>query len=130
MAHFAKLDSENKVIHVSVVNNSDILDSDGNESEQVGIEYLTNLHGYSKWKQTSYNSGFRKNYAGLGYTYNEKLDAFIPPKPFESWILNEETCQWESPVPYPKNNDNQLQYVWDENSKSWFNALDRLIEDI
>jgi hypothetical protein len=116
MAHFAKLDSDNKVIHVSVVNNSDILDSDGKESEQVGIEYLTQVHGYSKWKQTSYNGKFRKNYAGIDYTYDEKLDAFIPPQPQSSWILNEETCYWEAPIPYPTDGN---PYTWDEESKTW-----------
>lgn len=116
MAHFAKLDAENKVIHVSVVNNSDILDSDGKESEQVGIEYLTAVHGYSKWKQTSYNGNFRKNYAGIGYTYDENLDAFIPPKPYDSWVLNEEKGFWESPVEVPQDPEN---YEWDEEVKNW-----------
>jgi hypothetical protein len=126
MAHFAKLDSDNKVIHVSVVNNSDILDSDGKESEQVGIEYLTKVHGYSKWKQTSYNGNFRKHYAGLDYTYDEKLDAFVPPSPYPSWILNETSCSWEAPTPYPSDGK---EYTWDEESKSWKEMLDYLIDE-
>lgn len=116
MAHFAKLDSDNKVIHVSVVNNLDILDSDGNESEQVGIEYLRKIHNHSNWKQTSYNGKFRKNYAGLGYTYDQRLDAFIPPQPYPSWRLNEDLGGWEPPIPYPSGDEF---YMWDENSKSW-----------
>ena len=116
MAHFAKLDSNNKVIHVSVVNNSDILDSDGNENEQLGVELLTKIHGYANWKQTSYNGNFRKNYAGIGYTYDEKLDAFIPPQPYDSWSLNKDTFVWEAPTPYPA--DDKL-YSWNEDSKSW-----------
>jgi hypothetical protein len=126
MAHFAKLDSDNKVIHVSVVNNSDILDSDGKESEQVGIEYLTQVHGYSKWKQTSYNGKFRKHYAGLGYTYDEKLDAFVPPSPYPSWSLNEELCVWEAPTPYPLDGK---YYMWHEDSKSWKEELDYMIAE-
>lgn len=116
MAHFAKLDSDNKVIHVSVVNNSDITDADGNESEEVGIEFLRKIHNHSNWKQTSYNSKFRKNYAGIGFTYDPKLDAFIPPQPYPSWKLNETLGGWEPPIPYPA--DNKF-YMWDEESKSW-----------
>lgn len=116
MAHFAKLDSDNKVIHVSVVNNSDITDADGNESEELGIEFLRKIHNHSNWKQTSYNSKFRKNYAGIGFTYDQKLDAFIPPQPYPSWILNKTLGGWEPPVPYPT--DNKF-YMWDEESKSW-----------
>jgi hypothetical protein len=116
MAHFAKLDSSNKVIHVSVVNNTDIMDSNWEENENKGIEYLSKMYGHSNWKQTSYNGNFRKNYAGIGYTYDENLDAFIPPKPYESWILNTETCLWEPPIPTPKNSS---EYIWDETIKNW-----------
>lgn len=116
MAHFAKLDSSNTVIHVSVVDNKNILDSNGNESEQVGIEFLTKVHGYSNWKQTSYNGNFRKNYAGVGYTYDEFKDAFIPPQPYPSWKLNETTYNWEPPIPHPP--DMKL-YIWDEENTKW-----------
>jgi hypothetical protein len=117
MAHFAKLDENNIVLEVHVVHNNELLDENGQESEQKGIDFLTSWSGgYTMWKQTSYNGTFRKNYAGIGYTYNSELDAFIPPKPFNSWILNETTCVWESPVPYP-NDDGR--YLWDEDTTSW-----------
>lgn len=96
MAHFAKLDENNIVVDVNVINNEHLLDENGNENEQIGIDFLINWsNGYSNWKQTSYNGTFRKNYAGIGYTYDGERDAFIPPKPEEDCILNEETCNWE-----------------------------------
>jgi hypothetical protein len=116
MAHFAKLDHNNRVIHVSVVRNEDILNASEVEDESVGIQFLTKIHNYDKWKQTSYNATFRKNYAGLGFIYDEERDAFIPPKPYESWSLNEETCRWEPPVPHPE--DKKL-YLWDEETQNW-----------
>jgi len=111
MAHWAEIDENNIVLRVTVGDNND---PNGDE----GYQWLINNLG-GRWIKTSYNAatnGFRKNYAGEGYTYNEELDAFIPPKPFESWILNEETCVWESQVPYPQ--DGNL-YFWDESSQSW-----------
>ncbi len=117
MAHFAKLDSTNNVIGVHVLNNEVITDVDGNEQEQVGIAFLTQLHGGVGWyKQTSYNGTFRKNYAGIGYTYDATRDAFIPPQPFPSWTLNEDTCQYEAPVAYP---DDDNMYNWDEATTNW-----------
>ena len=115
MAHFAKLDENNYVIAVHVVVN-EVITINGVESEQVGIDFLKNLHGYNLWKQTSYNSNFRKNYAGIGYYYDSIRDAFIPPKPFPSWTLNEESCLWDSPVPYP--NDGKM-YTWNEDILNW-----------
>ena len=115
MAHFAKLDENNIVIAVHVVNNEVIM-VDGVESEQVGIDFLTSLHGHDLWKQTSYNDTFRKHYAGIGMFYNPDLDAFIEQKPFDSWTLNEETCVWEAPTPKP---DYENFYLWDEESLSW-----------
>ena len=116
MAHFAKLDENNNVLAVHVVNN-DVITIDGVESEQVGIDFLTGLHGHTLWKQTSYNGNSRKNYAGVGYTYDAGRDAFIPPNPgFASWTLNETTCQWESPVPYPT--DGKI-YGWFEPNQEW-----------
>lgn len=115
MAHFAELDSNNTVLRVIVVNNNDILDSNGQESEEVGINFCKGLFG-GEWKQTSYNANFRKNYAGIGYTYDGVLDAFIPPQPYPSWVLNQSTCLWEAPVPMPT--DGQL-YSWDEATQSW-----------
>ena len=117
MAHFAKLDENNMVLQVHVVHNNEILDENGIEQEQKGIDFLINWSGgYTLWKQTSYNGNFRKNYAGIGYSFDEQRNAFIPPKPFNSWVLNESTCQWEAPVAMP--NDGQM-YSWDESIQNW-----------
>jgi hypothetical protein len=117
MAHFAKLDKNNVVIEVNVVNNIELLAADGSESELLGIAFLTRWSGgYSNWKQTSYNGKFRKHYAGIGFTYDPTRDVFIPPQPYPSWTLNEDTCLWQPPVPMPT--DGQL-YNWDEATTSW-----------
>ena len=114
MAHFTKLDENNIVLEVHVVSNA-ALDSDN--EEQSGIEFLTQWsNGYTNWKQTSYNATFRKNYAGVGFTYDEELDAFIAPKPYESWILNETNCVWEAPVAYPSDDKS---YDWNETTQEW-----------
>lgn len=115
MAHFAKLDEYNTVTEVVVVNNN-VITVNGNESEQLGIDFLTNLFGYNKWKQTSYNNNMRKRFAGVGYQYREDLDAFIMPKPFASWRFNESTCDWDAPVAMPTDGKD---YLWDETSESW-----------
>ena len=126
MASFAKIGLNGKVIEVLSVNNEVLKDADGIEREDIGIDFLTKLTGWAIWKQTSYNtyggvhsSGgipLRKNYAAIGYTYDEDRDAFIPPKPFNSWVLNETTCQWQSPIPYPQDNN---KYNWNEQNQSW-----------
>ena len=126
MASFAKIGLNNKVIEVLSVNNEVLKDANGIEQESIGIDFLTKLTGYPVWKQTSYNthagvhlSGgtpFRKNHASIGMIYDEDKDAFIPKKPFNSWILNETTCQWEAPVAYP--NDGQ-KYNWNETIQNW-----------
>jgi hypothetical protein len=126
MASFAKIGLNNKVIEVLSVHNNVLKDSNGVEQEVIGIDFLTKLTGYPVWKQTSYNthggvhsSGgtpLRKNHAGIGYTYDEDRDAFIPKKPFNSWILNEDTCLWNAPVAYPQD-DNR--YSWNEQTLSW-----------
>jgi hypothetical protein len=114
MAHFAKLNENNIVLEVNVVSN-DALDASNEETS--GIIFLTEWSGgYSNWKQTSYNASFRKNYCGPGYKYDESRDAFIPPQRYSSWTLNEETCQWESPEPYPT--DGKF-YTWNEEDLSW-----------
>ena len=120
MAHFAQLNDENLVTQVIVVSNQDTADKDGVENEAIGIEFCTNLLG-GRWVQTSYNANIRKNYAGIGYKYDATLDAFIPPQPFESWTLNEETAQWEAPTPYP---DDGKRYSWDEATTSWVEIVE------
>lgn len=118
MAHFAKLDPYNVVLEVHAVHNDCCMDySTCEESETKGIEFLTQWSGgYALWKQTSYNGNFRKNFAGIGYTYDAQRDAFIPPKPFASWVLDEDTCQWKAPLPMPT--DGQL-YLWNETNLAW-----------
>lgn len=117
MAHFAQIDQNNIVLQVIVVANAAIDDLPFPDSEPVGIAFCQSLYGVNtNWKQTSYNGNFRKNYAGIGYIYDATLDAFIPPKPYPSWLLNTQTCQWESPIPYP--NDGNY-YRWNEQSQSW-----------
>jgi hypothetical protein len=115
MAHFAKLDENNVVLAVHVVNN-DVITVDGVESEQLGIDFLTQLHGHANWKQTSYNGTIRKNYAGIGYAYDSTRDAFIAPKLFNSWTLDEATCQWQAPTPYPTDGK---YYYWSEDDLTW-----------
>ena len=128
MSSFAKLNSENIVITVESVVNEVLKDSNGIEQENIGIEFLRNLYNEPNavWKQTSYNTiggvhrlggnPFRKNHAGIGYTYDSNRDAFIPPKPYNSWILNETTCLWEAPVTRP--NDGNM-YKWNEEILNW-----------
>jgi len=116
MAHFAKIGLNSKVIEVIKVNNEVLRDADGIEQETISIDFLTKLTGWAIWKQTSYNSNIRKNYAGKGYIYDEDRDAFIPKKPYPSWILNETTCVYESPVAKP---DDGNEYNWNESTQSW-----------
>jgi hypothetical protein len=120
MAHFAKLDKNNIVLEVNVVDNDNLLDSNGVEQESIGVAFLTIWSGgYSNWKQTSYNGSFRKNYAGIGFSYDTVRNAFIAPQPFSSWVLDEETCIWQPPTPYPT--DGKL-YDWDEQQLNWIEA--------
>ena len=116
MAHFARIDKNNLVQSVHVVDNENLLNEHGKEEEAFGIAYLNKVHGVGfTWVQTSYNGNFRKNYAGKGYTYDEERDAFIPRKDFDSWTLNEETCRWEPPTPEPIDKP----HYWDESTTSW-----------
>jgi hypothetical protein len=115
MAHFAQLDSNNVVTQVIVVANSDTADVNGVEKEHIGAAFCEKLLG-GNWKQTSYNGSIRKNYAGVGYTYDPARDAFIPPQPYASWTLIEDTCQWEAPVAMPT--DGKV-YNWDESTQRW-----------
>lgn len=116
MAHFAKIGLNNIVTEILVVANRETMDAQGNEQESIGIEFLKNLTGHDTWVKTSYNGSIRKNYAGIGYTYDSQRDAFIPPKPYSSWTLDEETCNWIAPVSRPT--DNKV-YQWDEPTLSW-----------
>ena len=128
MAHFAKLNSENIVTTIACVVNEVLKDSNGIEQESIGIQFLKTLYNEPNaiWKQTSYNTHggihinggipFRKNYAGIGFTYDSQRDAFIPQKPFNSWILNESTCNWDAPVARPDDNN---MYKWNEEILNW-----------
>ena len=126
MAYFSKIGLNSKVIEVQSVVNEVLHDSNGVEQENIGIDFLTKLTGWAIWVQTSYNTiggehklggtPFRKNHAGIGYTYDEDRDAFIPKKPYNSWILNETTCLWEAPVALP---DTENRYNWNEINQNW-----------
>jgi hypothetical protein len=128
MASFAKIGLNNKVIAVHSLHNNELKDANGVEQEVNGIDFLTKLHGWSIWVQTSYNTHggvhnnngtpLRKNHAGIGMTYDEDRDAFIAPKPYNSWTLNETTCQWEAPVALP---DTENRYIWNEDTQQWDN---------
>ena len=120
MAHFAKLNENNVVLEVHCVHNNELM-VDGVESEAKGVEFLVMWSGgYPFWKQTSYNKTFRKNYAGIGYTYDANRDAFIAPQPYPSWTLDEQTCQWNPPIQYPSDDK---RYEWDEQTTSWKEIL-------
>lgn len=117
MAHFAKLDSNNVVEQVIVVNNAVLLDSEGNESEQLGIDFCKSLYGQdTTWIQTSYNGNIRFRYAGVGMTYDSANNVFITEQPFPSWTLNETTWDWVAPVEYPTDNKT---YSWNEDNQTW-----------
>jgi hypothetical protein len=117
MAHFAQIDENNVVLQVIVVHNNDCKDADGNESEAVGVAFCKSLLGdATRWKQTSYNGNMRFNYAGIGYQYDAIRNAFIPVKPYPSWVIDETTCRWIAPVAYPT--DKKI-YAWDETTLSW-----------
>jgi hypothetical protein len=116
MAHFAQLDENNVVTQVIVVHNNELM-LDGVESEDKGNLFCKSLFGQdTRWKQTSYNGTIRKNYAGIGFTFDAQRNAFIPPKPFASWVLNEDTCRWDAPVQMPTEGG---PYQWDEATQSW-----------
>jgi hypothetical protein len=132
MAHFAEINKNNKVLRVIVVNDKDTQDEQGNEVEAIGQKYLNDWLG-GTWLKTSYNTRdnehlkggtpFRKNYAGIGYTFDDNLQGFIPPKRHDSFVLNEETCQWEPPIPIPDDCSSKIEggkdYKWDEFNRAW-----------
>jgi hypothetical protein len=120
MAHFAQVDENWVVQQVIVVNNSVLLNEQGIECDWLGEQFCQSLYGvHTKWIQTSYNASKYKNFAGIGYTFDPYRNAFIPPKPYPSWVLNEESCQWDAPMPYP--DDGEL-YFWDEESGAWLSV--------
>ena len=119
MAHFAELNENDEVLRVIVVGNNDTSNSDGEEVEQIGISFLKGLFGSDTiWKQTSYNGNFRFRYAGIGDSYNETLNAFVLPKPYDSWTLNPTTADWEAPITQPEltqeQEDSGHNYAWEE----------------
>ena len=122
MAHFAEINDQNIVKRIIVVHNNELLNSDGVEQESLGISFCQSLFG-GNWKQTSFNGNIRKNFAGIGFSYDSARDAFIPPKPFNSWTLDEETCQWQAPIEMP---DDGSIYIWNEEATSWSLAGDAM----
>jgi len=116
MAHFAKLDTNNKVIDVTVVSNN-VITIDGQESEQAGIDFLRELTGHPWWKQTSYNGSFRGRYAGIDFLYIEESNVFVPPKPHFSWVLNTEKTAWVAPTPKPVVEGKT--FDWYEPNREW-----------
>ena len=122
MAHFAKINSENLVTEVIVINNDVILDSNGEEQESLGVDFCKQIYGDGTYKQTSYNSKMRKNMATVGSTYDPSRDAFIRPKRYSSWVLDESTCRWQPPVEQPSDSEakgGNVLYHWDESSNNW-----------
>lgn len=124
MAHFAELNDDNTVLRVIVVSNEDTSDINGVEDEQLGISFCQRLFGLdTKWKQTSYNGNIRFRYAGIGFKYDETLNAFIAPKPYPSWILNNNTADWEAPIAMPELTPEQIEagyyYTWNETDQKW-----------
>jgi hypothetical protein len=124
MAYFAKLGTGNIVEQVISINNAVIIDANGIEQEKLGVDFINKLYNTRDvWKQTSYNNNIRKNYAGIGYQYDQTKDAFIAPKPFNSWLLNEDTCLWNAPVAMPELTqeqiDNNNYYAWNESIINW-----------
>ncbi len=117
MAHFAQIDENNIVVSVIVVDNKDTADANGVEKEYIGAAFCERVLG-GTWKQTSYNGNKRKNYAGIGYTYQADIDAFVPPKPYASWTLDA-NAQWQPPTPMPTDGTIESPYTWDEATTSW-----------
>ena len=119
MAHFAQIGLNNKVISVTLIDDSIITDADGVEREDLGVDYLANLTGYPIWKRTWKDGSQRKRFGSKGYTYDEENDCFLPLKPFPSWSVDTETLNWKAPVDYP---DDGEYYVWNDAGRNWINA--------
>jgi hypothetical protein len=118
MAHFAEIGIDGKVLRVIVVDNKDTSNDEGVEQEEIGAAFCNRLFG-GTWKQTSYNRNFRKNFAAQGFDFDGVRNAFISPKPYASWVLNEDTCRWGAPTAMPTDGG---QYQWDEATTSWINS--------
>jgi len=134
MAHYAQIDENNIVTQVIVVANEDIQDANGNEVESIGVAFCQKLLGAeTNWKQTSYNNNIRVRYAGIGYKFSEELNAFIPPKPWPSFVLNEETADWVSPLgAAPELTEEEVEvrsfYRWDEEAHQQDNTTGWVLE--
>lgn len=115
MAHFAELDENNVVLQVIVVHNNELLDDEGQENEAKGVEFCNSLFGHTNWIQTSYNANMRKQFAGIGYTYDDVNDVFVSPQPYPSWSLDE-NHDWQAPIPMP---EDDKEYIWNEETQSW-----------
>jgi len=119
MKYFAKIELNNKVTAILNVDDSVLKDADGNEHENLGVSFLTELTGWPIWKETWKDGSQRKNFAGMGHTYDETRDAFIRPQPFPSWTLNEDTYDWNPPTPFPEIGPDKKKYKWNESTLSW-----------
>lgn len=115
MAHFAELDENNVVLQVIVVHNNELMDTDGTENEAKGVQFCNSLFGHNNWIQTSYNANMRKQFAGIGYTYDDVNDVFVSPQPYPSWSLDE-NHDWQAPTPKPEDENT---YIWNEETQSW-----------
>ena len=115
MAHFAELDENNVVLQVIVVHNNELMDTDGTENEAKGVQCCNSLFGHNNWIQTSYNANMRKQFAGIGYTYDDVNDVFVSPQPYPSWSLDE-NHDWQAPTPKPEDENT---YIWNEETQSW-----------
>lgn len=115
MAHFARIDENNIVTEVIAVNDRQIVNAYGAEDPELGEEYCKQLFG-GRWKQTSYNSNFRLHYAGIGFSYREDLDVFVPPQPYSGWTFDDGLLRWIPPIPAPVDADDR---IWDDETKTW-----------
>jgi len=118
MAHFAELDADNIVVRVIVVGDEDTVDGEGNEVDAIGEAFCNDLLG-GTWKRTSYNGNYRTRYAGIGHTFDAGRDAFLTPSPYPSWVINDDTVDWEAPTPMPDDASDDKGYYWDEDTTSW-----------
>ena len=119
MKYFAKIELNNKVTQVLTIDDSVLKDANGNEHESLGVAFLTELTKWPIWKETWRDESQRKHFAGIGFTYDEERNAFIGPQPFPSWTLNEDTCDWNPPTPFPEIGPDKKKYKWHEETISW-----------